>query len=73
MHSYQIALEGLGHAIVTLVIPHTSLYNLFPGVPCYIQIHLECNEELQLLTAASEHYLGDEMEIFYHLGNGRDE
>lgn len=59
VYSYQIALEGLGNAVVTLVIHHTSLYNLFPGVPCYcfFQIHLECNEELQLLIPASEHYL----------------
>lgn len=75
MHSYQVALEGLGNAIVTLVIPHTFLSNLFPGVPCYyfFQIHLECNEELQLLTPASDPYLGDEMEVVYHLDNGREE
>lgn len=74
MHSYQVALEGLGNAIVALVIPHTSVQPL-PGVPCYyfFQIHLECNEELQLLAPASEHYLGDEMEIVYHLDSGRDE
>lgn len=58
MHSYQIALEGLSNAIFTLVVPHTSLYNPFPGVtfpdpPAY-------REEVQLLTPASEHHTGDE-------------